>query len=165
MTKESSVNHIQQIERLGPWDSKSGGKLEVNLALSRRALESFLSHSSAGFDDIPEDIRGLRIYTVSEIPQGNVGGKEWHKIRTEYISAVAGSAILECIDLEGNEKEFVLDIIPPRIFHTYQALEDRTALQVVTNTLFIPGNPQTHDTFSIHEFEHQQNSGHPPYLK
>ena len=107
---------------------------------------------------MPGDMRGLRSYVVEDIPKGSIGGKEWHKARTEYIRAAAGKAVLECVDLDGNEREIVLDrghsvIIPPRILHTYQALEDHTTLQVVANTLFVPDDPRTHDTYPTDKFE------------
>jgi dTDP-4-dehydrorhamnose 3,5-epimerase-like enzyme len=157
MRKQPSVSDIQVVEKKGPWTSKSGGKLEVHFALPKDVLERFLDFDNPAFDEVPEDIRGLRSYTVSNIPKGSVGGKEWHKARTEYISAIAGAAVIDCVDLGGNEKEYTLDgnsaiIIPPGILHTYEALEDGTTLQVIANTLFVPDNPETHDTYPVDSF-------------
>lgn len=156
--RHTSINDIEVIERRGPWESKSGGKLEVALAMPVEALQRFLDFNNPAFDAIPSDMRGLRMYMVSDIPSGSVGGKEWHRARTEFITAITGSAVVDCVDLDGNEQEFILNgaqgiIIPPNILHTYQALEDHTTLQVVANTLFDPEDPRTHDTYPVHTFE------------
>ena len=103
------------------------------------------------------NIKGLRSYTVSNIPKGSIGGKEWHKARSEYLYVPSGSATVQCIDLAGDEKTFTVTskqaiIIPPGILHTYTALEDNTKLQVICNTLFIPNEPGTHDSFLPDEF-------------
>lgn len=151
------VDSIQTHETRGPWRSKSGGNLDVMCAMSRKALSRFLDFDNPDFETLPHDIRGLRLYTVSDIPAGAIGGAEWHKIRTELVTALSGRAILQCVDLQGAQRDFTLDgrvsvIIPPSILHTYQALEDNTRLQVVANTLFIPEEPSTHDTFSKETF-------------
>lgn len=151
------VQNITPIDTRGPWKSKSGGELNVLLALSRSSLHKFLDYDNPEFDRLPEDLRGLRTYTVSDIPKNSVGGGEWHKARTEYIGALAGSALLQCVDFSGNEQEFILNghssiIMPPGILHTYTALEDSTTLQVLANTLFIPEDSRTHDTYSAESF-------------
>ena len=157
-SRATTVDDIVVVNREGPWHSKSGGRLEVFLALPRGTLEKFLDYSNPAFDAIPEDIRGLRTYTVSDVPKGSVGAKEWHKARTEFLTVTRGSVILDCVDMNGNEREFTLNgtagvIVPPNIFHTYQSLEDHTNIQVIANTLFVPDNPLTHDTFFIDTFE------------
>lgn len=158
MNTFNSIGSVQTIETSGPWKSKSGGVLEVALALPQDKLAMFLDFDNPAFNEAPQNIRGLRVYTVSDIPKNSVGGKEWHKARTELISATAGSAALECVDVDGNEETFILDgtstiLIPPGILHTYQALEDGTRLQVIANTLFIPEDPATHDTFMVESFD------------
>lgn len=159
---QNTVNDINHVTERGPWKSKSGGDLTVQLALPREAALAFFDDSNPAFDTIEDesgyDIRGLRTYTVSHIPEGSIGGKEWHVARTEYVQALAGSALWQCVDFQGSEREFVLDgtsavIMPPGILHTYEALEDDTRLQVICNTLFIPEDPKTHDTFSQESFE------------
>jgi dTDP-4-dehydrorhamnose 3,5-epimerase-like enzyme len=113
-------------------------------------------------DESGQDIRGLRSYTVSDIPSSSVGAIEWHMIRTEYVTALAGAVIWQCIDLDGREREFTLDgskaiIQPPGILHIYQALQPNTRLQVTCNTLFVPEDPRTHDTFSRDIFYELRN--------
>ncbi|HEV7454413.1 MAG TPA: hypothetical protein VGO07_04080 [Candidatus Saccharimonadales bacterium] len=151
-----TVDDIQVLTTRGPWQSKSGGRLEVLFSMSREQVVNFLDYDNAEFAAVQAasgtDIRGLRSYTVSDIPKGSVGGKEWHRARTEYVRAAAGAAMWECIDFQGNERHIALDgttavITPPGILHTYRALEDGTELQVVCNTLFVPEDPLTHDTY------------------
>lgn len=157
----SNVEDIRLIETTGPWNAKSGGLLEVQFALDREATIAFLDYDNPEFDRVKEesgiDIRGSRSYTVRDIPEGSVGGNEWHKARTEYVSALAGRAVWECVDSSGQRREFELDgtnaiIQPPGILHTYRGLEDGTRLQVFCNTLYPPNEPSTHDTYSRDSF-------------
>lgn len=156
-----TVDDIQTVSHKGPWHSKSGGTLDVLLALSQEEVTTFLDYDNEEFaraeQESGENIRGLRSYTVSDISKGCVGGKEWHRARTEYVTALAGKAIWQCIDFNGKEASFTLDgttavITPPGILHTYSALEDGTQLQVICNTLFNPDSPATHDTFTRDDF-------------
>lgn len=162
---QNKVADIQEITARGPWDSKSGGTLYVLFAFAGDQLTEFLDFNNPEFDEVKRisgvDIRGLRSYTVKNIPKGSIGANEWHRARTEYVRAVNGSAVWECIDFEGNRKQVILDgtngvITPPGILHTYRALEDGTALQVICNTLFIPEDPQTHDSFMADSFPASQ---------
>jgi dTDP-4-dehydrorhamnose 3,5-epimerase-like enzyme len=141
--------------------------LNVLLALPQEEVETFLDYGDPEFDAIHREtgvnIRGLRTYNVSEIPKGSVGGMEWHGIRTEIVSAIGGQALWQCVDIDGNETEFVLDgkksvLMPPGILHTYVALEENTRLQVVCNTLFDPEDPRTHDTYSTDLFKSLQKT-------
>lgn len=157
----STVNDVQVVETRGPWHSKSGGILEVQVALDKDAAMAFLDYDNPEFDRVEQEsgvnIRGFRSYTVSDIPKGSVGGKEWHVARTEYVTALSGLAIWECVDFSGQKREIELDgtnavIQPPGILHTYRALQDDTRLQVICNTLFVPDDPSTHDTYSRDAF-------------
>jgi hypothetical protein len=161
-TPTSTVGNLQVITRKGTWETKSGGILSVMFALSQDELMQFLDYGNPEFDEIlrssGHDIRGLRSYSVRGIPKGSIGANEWHRARTECVIALAGSAMWRCIDLQGQEREVVLDstnavITPPDILHTYQALEDGTSLQVICNTLFIPDDPSTHDSYSKAQFD------------
>lgn len=157
----TTVDDIRIIETRGPWKSKSGGSLNVLMALGQDEVEAFLDYDHPEFDALQKEtgvnIRGLRTYNVSEIPKGSVGGLEWHSIRTEIVSAIGGQALWQCVDVDGGETEFVLNrdvsvLMPPGILHTYVALEDDTRLQVVCNTLFDPEDSRTHDTYSMDLF-------------
>lgn len=151
------VSDIRIIEARGPWSTKSGGELAVSFSLSQNDTKAFLDFDNPEFELVRKasnvDIRGLRSYTVSNIGRDAIGAQEWHKARTEYVRAVAGTALWQCIDIMGNTEEYVLDqnlsvIIPPGIFHTYTALDEDTSLQVFCNTLFIPEDSRTHDTYN-----------------
>lgn len=164
--RTTSINDIKTIETRGPWKAKSGGQLNVLMALPQEVVTDFLDYNHPGFDSIEKktnkNIRGLRIYNVANIPKDSIGGLEWHDIRTEYVVALGGSAVWQCVDFEGKEAEFILNektsvIMPPGILHTYTALEDNTRLQVVCNTLFDPDDPETHDTYSKEVFERIQS--------
>lgn len=157
-----TVNDIKVVERHGPWQSKSGGALDVLMALSQEETEAFLDFENPEFAYVQEDsgknIRGLRSYSVRDIPKGSIGGQEWHRARTECLIALSGSALWQCTDLYGNTAEFTIDnrtaiLTPPGIMHTYTALEDGTRLQVICNTLFIPDDPRTHDSFDQESFD------------
>ena len=163
--RKTSVEDIKVIDTRGPWVTKSGGSLDVLFALPQEEVNRFLDYGHPGFDRVDREtganIRGLRVYNVSEVPKDSIGGLEWHDIRTELVSAIGGSALWQCADLDGNETEFVLDgkksvLMPPGILHTYVALEDDTHLQVVCNTLFNPEDPRTHDTYSKELFTNMQ---------
>lgn len=160
-----TVNDIKVIERQGPWQSKSGGALDVLMALPQQETEAFLDFDNPEFALIEEEsgknIRGLRSYSVRDIPKGSVGGQEWHRARTECLIALAGRALWQCVDFNGDTAEFTADektaiLTPPGIMHTYTALEDGTRLQVICNTLFIPDDPRTHDSFDLESFRRRQ---------
>lgn len=163
MVRESHSKEFHTIDEVrilridGSWKTKSGGHLEVMLALPQEEVIAFLDYNNPAFDKVPHNLRGLRVYTVKDIPEGAIGANEWHKIRTEVITVIDGRATLRCVDMIGQEREFYLDgnqsiVIPPTLMHTYHATENRTRLQVITNTLFDPNDPSTQDTFSMEEF-------------
>jgi dTDP-4-dehydrorhamnose 3,5-epimerase-like enzyme len=161
MNLNKTVNDIMTIDTRGPWKSKSGGELNVLFALPQDEVTAFLDYDHPDFDFVQQEtginMRGIRVYNVSEIPKNSIGGLEWHGIRTELVSALGGKALWQCADVFGNEQEFVLDgkksvLMPPGIMHTYVGLEDDTRLQVVCNTLFDPDNPLTHDSYSKETF-------------
>lgn len=151
-----TVDDIKVVEARGPWESKSGGALNVSFALGSLELAAFLDVDNPEFTKVEAatgiDIRGLRSYRITDIPEGSIGGQEYHRARTEYVQVLAGRALWLCSDNQGNEREYELDgrtgvITPPGITHSYEALEEGTGLEVVCNTLFIPEDPRTHDTF------------------
>lgn len=152
------VEEINEWKCRGPWRTKSEGNLFVNMALSLAAVyERYFSYDEDELKKIPEDIRGFRMYMVRGIPAGKIGGGEFHRIRREIIFGLEGVVDLECEDLFGGRKKFVITpqngvCVPPSILHTYKAQDEKSGLLVLANTLFDPGNPKTHDTFSAAEF-------------
>lgn len=158
-----TVDDVQIIEARGPWDTKSGGKLDVLFGMNFALLEGrFLHYNDAEFHEIPGDIRGLRAYTVRGLPKGEIGGTEWHRIREEMVFALEGSVHWIYEDLFGGQSEIILRTglgvwMPPFIMHTYEAEEAGSGLLVIANTLFVPDDPRTHDTYSTETFYELQN--------
>jgi hypothetical protein len=166
MQNYSRVKDVVLLETKGPWQSKSGGELSVLMSLTAEQVAKFQDYDNPAFDKIVEqtgfDIRGLRVYNVSGISKGNIGANEFHLARTEIVSALSGSALWRCEDIYGGVSEHTIDstmslIVPAGILHTYTALEDKTRLQVICNTLFIPEEPGTHDSYMLDEFKKLQN--------
>jgi len=148
----NTIEKIQQINRSGPWTTKSGGRLEVLCRLGFSESLEFLNY----FKD--SDIRGLRIYIVSFLPKKAVGGKEFHKIRSEILIVVNGKILLICEDVKGGRMEYVLTpetggiMVPPYILHTYIVQEEGSSILVLANTDFDPEDPLTHDSYPEREF-------------
>lgn len=161
----SRVEDVIVLQTRGPWATKSGGELAVLLALTKEQVDIFLNYDNPEFDKVLKetgtDIRGLRTYNVKGIANGCVGAMEFHRARTELVSALSGKATWKCEDVYGGVKEFTLDsttslMVPSGILHTYTALEDDTRLQVICNTLFTPEDPATHDSYLMDEFRKLQ---------
>jgi hypothetical protein len=153
-----SINDIVTIECAGKWPSKSGGTLSVLYKIDFDLLSKFISYDQQELDAIGTDIRGLRAYRVAGVPKGSIGANEWHKLRNEIVYVLAGSVKWTCRDLYGNVSEYIINegsavFSPHHVLHTYEALEDDTAISVTANTLFFPEQPETHDSFSIEAFE------------
>lgn len=157
-----TVEDIVTIEGKGPWDTKSGGKLNVLFGISLELLqEKFFKYNTAELEAIATDIRGLRSYIVTGLVKGAVGANEWHKLRSELVFAAKGRVRWSCEDVYGNKKEVVLENgvgawTPPFVLHEYEALSDASEVQVICNTLFIPEDPTTHDTHSAEVFRELQ---------
>jgi oxalate decarboxylase/phosphoglucose isomerase-like protein (cupin superfamily) len=104
----------------------------------------------------------LRIYRVSDIPKNGVGANEFHKRRSEIVTAEKGTFRLKLENIRGRVKTVKLregmtyGTIPPFILHTYIALTDHASLHVVANTLYDHYRPATHDTYSGQEFRKLQ---------
>lgn len=160
--RPARVNEVQVINARGPWETKSGGKLTVVSAFSQIDLSKFFAYNNVDeLNRIPEDIRGLRIYTVRDLPKGQIGGTEFHRIREEAIFGLEGSVKWECEDVFGNKKVLTISTdvgiwMSPFILHTYEVMDEGSGLLVIANTLFNPEDPRTHDTYSAEEFHELQ---------
>lgn len=160
----SSVDNIQILDYKGPWNSKSGGQLHVMFAIPYDVvIGKYFNYDDDLLRDIPQDIRGLRAYCVSNVAKGSIGANEWHKVRHELVFSDKGSFRWTCEDAYGKKKEFVLAQghgawIPNGILHTYEALEDDSAVFVIANTLFDADVPATHDSYGIDAFRALQEA-------
>jgi uncharacterized RmlC-like cupin family protein len=150
--KYASVKDLRIMKVKGPWTTKSGGELSVLMALNSISLKEFVGEPG-------EISRGLRLYTVGNLPKNKEGGREFHREREEIIFSLKGEISFLLEDLFGDKFLFVLKEgedgiwIPPFILHTYKALKENSALLVIANTLFDPDDKTTHDTYSKEVFE------------
>lgn len=150
----NTLMNVLKLEKKGPWKTKSSADLNVLFAYDYSCLQKFFfGYDQQELNNIPVDIRGLRLYKVSGIPKNSIGANEWHKIRNEIAITISGVVEWNLIDFKGNSKNIVLGInegilIPNHILHTYKALEENSSILVIANTLFNPDDISTHDTYS-----------------
>jgi len=157
----------------GTFPTKSGGTLAVNFALPYAIFpEHFFFAHNAELDLIGKDIRGLRSYRVDDLTEGNIGGKEYHRIRQELTLVSRGNITLHLEDVYGNQRTIPLahDLekntlqgvyIPPFLLHTYCVQKSKhssgkTGLVVICNTLFNHYDLRTKDTYSEEAFKELQ---------
>lgn len=157
----SRVTDIETFPVRGPWSTKSGGALDVLCAMSFAEIQRYLTYDDAELAHVPTDLRGLRLYHVRDLPSGRVGGTEFHRVRIEIAIGLVGLERWECEDFSGATRRFDLTPeiglrIPPFIMHTYTAGEQGSGHLVITNTLFDPDDPRTHDTYSLATFRELQ---------
>lgn len=156
------LNEVQVIDARGPWNTKSGGKLMVLLAMPQYELfEKYFSYDEKELNRVPVDIRGLRFYSVRDLPQDRIGGTEFHRIRQEIVFGLEGKTSWKLEDLSGQIKELILDpqkgiYLPPFILHTYISLTPGSGLLIIANTLFNPEDSRTHDTYPDTLFREMQ---------
>ena len=154
----SGIGNVRMFRAQGPWETKSGGRLEVAVAIPWNELDNvFFDYDTDELKRLAIDIRGFRIYRIDGLARGRTGGNEFHRVRTEIVFCTKGSVLWTCQDLEGRKKELVLRpgvgiLLPPFIMHIYNVLEDDSELEVVANTVFLPDDAQTHDTYSADAF-------------
>ena len=87
--------------------------------------------------------------------------RNFHRIRTEILLTINGKIRWTCEDLYGSKREFAPSrgkvlMIPPFILHTMEAEEPGSTLVILANTLFVPEDPSTHDTYSSEMFRRLQ---------
>ena len=150
--KISTFKDVRFKARSGPWATKSGGKLEVLVRFDFFGAMDFLNfYQNSG-------IRGLRLYIVKELPDGEVGGGEFHKVRQEILMVTQGEVLFIIEDLHGVKKEITLTpetgvlFIPIWILHTYVAKRPGSEILVLANTDFDPQDPATYDSYPKEEF-------------
>lgn len=158
----ATIDDVRQWPIAGPWPTKSGGLLSLPLAMSREQALKFLDYDPVELGRIPVDIRGLRIFYVHDVPAGGVGGKAFHRARTEISFVVKGAVRWLFEDLRGRKKETSPEdrhvvFIPPFILHSMKAEADETIVATLANTLFLPDDPATHDTYPDEIFRSMQD--------
>lgn len=148
-----TIDDVQELEIRGPWTTKSNADLRLLFGLGKKEMDSFFTYDETELNKLPQDVRGLRMYTVSGLKTGAKGANEWHRIKKELIFITRGSVHWLLTDAFGNTKEYTLTpenhgiLIPPFVLHAYTALEDDSEIAVITNSLFIVDDPRTHDVY------------------
>jgi hypothetical protein len=159
----ATISDIEVYTPKGPWGTKSGGNLFVLAALSAKRLkEGFFRYDPRELAEIPEDIRGLRLYSVQNLLKGRIGGGEFHRIRREILFCLEGEVLWTCNDLFGGETGALLRqnegiLVPSFILHSYRVKKGKASLLVIANTLFNPADTGTYDTYSAEIFAEMQN--------
>ena len=162
----SSVDDIEAyLSSEGPWPTKSGGSLHLHAEFGELMLREFLKVEPSEAALLPHVQLGLRSFTSSGIPVGEVGAMHFHRIRKEVLSVVAGSLSLKLEDIYGGIEVLELNqetravYIPPFIAHTYRVTGNTPAsLSVVANTLYSHEDPRTHDVFDLELFGKMQEN-------
>jgi len=155
---KATIKDIAIISTEGPWDTKSNAKLHLLLNLNFEKVIEYLGNKSGIDGSQHNDIRGLRIYKVSQLKKGAIGANEWHKYKKEIAFTLNGQIKWTFRDTDGLQSEYLTDsssggvFIPTNIFHTYEALEDESDLLVIANTTYDESKPQMHDAFPIESF-------------
>lgn len=150
-----SVNEVRTLTPSGPWTTKSA-KLTILFSLPlREVFEAFFRYSAEELGRGP-DIRGLSFCGIRGISE-DCWITEFHRLREEMIFVLRGRVHFVFEDLLGHELERQLGEgdgvwLPPFILHTYEAQEGGTNLLVFCNTLFVPEDERTHDTYSKQDF-------------
>jgi hypothetical protein len=157
-----SVADVRELRASGPWPSKSGGPLSVPISLSHAETLGFLDYDSAELARIGVDIRGLRVFFVSDAPVGGVAGRQFHRVRREIEFVIRGRVRWHFEDLYGRTKEIVATpervvCIPPFILHWLTFEEAGSAVGTLANTVYVRDDPRTHDTYSIDVFRSLQD--------
>ena len=159
-----AIREFRQTHSREVFSSKSGGKLHVDFALPFELVRGFFAYDEGKLKTVPKDIRGLRGYSVVDVPKGGTGGCSFHKVREEAVFGISGSVRLTCEDLYGGRKSFIITqkngiVMPPYLLQSFKSLEAGSGVMGVANTLYpVPADPLTNDTFSEEEFRELQKS-------
>ncbi len=151
-----SVAESKSIPIIGNIPTKSDALLHMLIQLPKKELSHFLTYDKDEIKKLPKGRKGLRIYSVSGLKKGKIGGREYHRLKKEFFFMVRGKLRIECEDVYGKKRSFIVDstqglYIPPFIAHTYKVLEEGNFI-VVTNTIFDRSDKRTHDLYPLEAF-------------
>lgn len=157
-----TVADVREFRTSGPWPSKSGGPLNVPITLSHAEAMGFFDYDPAELERIGADIRGLRVFFVSDAPVGGVAGRQFHRVRREIEFVIKGSVRWELEDLYGATRDIMASpervvYIPPFILHTLTFVEAGSAVGTLANTVYVRDDARTHDTYSVDVFRGMQD--------
>jgi hypothetical protein len=155
-----TVDAIKIVPTIGPIPTKSDALLTMLLQLPESFLKEFMSYDEDEISKLPSGRKGLRMYCVTGLKEGKVGGAEFHRNKREFFFMFKGKLRMDCEDAYGSKKSFELSpsqglSLVPFVMHTYTVLEDGDFL-VVANTLFDREDKRTYDTYPIDVFREMQ---------
>lgn len=156
-----TIDEIREINAQGPWKTKSDGELHVHIKEDYDSIQNFFTYDQNELENVPEGIRGFRIYSVKKCPANMIGGTEFHRIRQEFIFGLEGIVDFEFEDVYGNIKKMEIDdmkgfYLPHFILHTYLTKKEKGIIIIIANTLYDAEDPRTHDTYSVETFRKLQ---------
>ena len=154
----------------GDYPTKSNGRLQVAFARPFDSLSRdndtlglfshplFFAYNSAELEKAGADIRGLRGYCVVSPDKDALGAAEFHKVRYEILCCVTGRFELGVEDLTGKKEFYTLESgeaieVPPYLMHTYRALDEKSLLFVIANTLFFVDDKTISDSYMREEWD------------
>jgi hypothetical protein len=160
MAAPAKVDQARLLPIIGNIPTKSEALLHMFLQLPEREMAEFFSYGQDELKKLPAGRKGLRLYGVTGLKEGKIGGKEFHRVKKEFFFMVEGSMRMECEDVYGDKKEFIVDrshglYIPPFVMHTYTMLAPGSFL-VVANTIFDRADKRTHDLYPMEVFRELQ---------
>src|SRR5262245_18807032 len=157
-----TVADVRELRTSGPWPSKSGGPLNVPISLSHAEAIGFLDYDPAELARVGVDIRGLRVFYLSDAPVGGVAGRQFHRVRREIEFVIRGRVRWQFEDLYGATREIVASpervvYIPPFILHSLTFEEAGSAVGTLANTVYVRDDARTHDTYPAEVFRELQD--------
>ena len=104
--KYNSIDEVMKIVGEGLFASKSGGTMNVPLNLPIDVINrDLLTWDETCVGAEKKDIRGLRVYTMANIPTDKPGAMEMHRVRREMIYTTRGRVLWTLEDLYGDKVE------------------------------------------------------------
>ena len=155
-----TVDVLKSITTIGPISTKSDAILHMLLQLPEELLDEWMTYDDSEIAKLPPGRKGLRMYAVTGLKKGKVGGHEFHRNKKEFFFVLRGKLRMDCEDVHGNKRSFELTpnhglALVPFVLHTYTVLEEGDFL-VVANTLFDREDKRTYDTYSSDVFRELQ---------
>ncbi len=142
----------------GPWPTRSDGLLSVMFALDQDTLTHIMQPDPHELSLVPNLRLGVRIFHLSNLAPGRIGGQHFHRVKEEIIVLTEGSVEYLLEDVYGGQRVVLMDgltrglYIPSFIRHTY-TVRDSAKLLGVSNTLYDPEDKSTYDTFGDETFQ------------
>ncbi len=138
-TKTQTIDQIQVMKRGDPLPDpmvKDGARMEFLQSRSGATITVFERMTKDEYAEFNDGNEGHRSYLVAGIPNGNIGGSEFHPTAKEVLFVLKGSMDWRLEDLDGNKRTLQLQesnlvfYIPPLTLHQYVSTSEGTTLLV-----------------------------------